>query len=1029
MEQVKKFMVGENVDEVRHSEMPEYAELTKNAGDQPDELHTIRVTGKNGTSEDLTVPQSEMEDFKKAAAGNGDTYEKIINLEMKDGTRKSMTPLEVSRFLRSKEFKASQDHKEAEQGSVALAGAKGAVTGFISGYWGGLKANTSKVVKALPEVALGAEEALGHIINVMPNGGVGDWLVNNSKGYRDYLDAIMPSETKEYLGYEDWSTAVNDFVGNAEALAVKFAPGGGGTLASKLFLETVFQSDAINAFANIYDLSKNGYVAENGEVYGGGKSEIEALSAAGTAYLLNYFGAKTMMKAGGLGETVTKNPLLKFLIGGSAVADVMGTQAAGNKAIENYAMGEEVSNGTLDAFLDGSIEGWLFHGFNAAPGFVIQSATSRADYRRHEQMAREIILSKTETPEGIFELNAMMPKTRELDEALTARKNGEVNTKGVAQAAGLPKTMSQAEINRTLDAINTARQIQAEMNRARMDEVQATALAEEIAKVSEDARVVERIWLKAVEKITDARDLDDPEIREKLVKVAAKEVSNEMSAERENFLAENSRIRGAKISEQMSELEKRGIETWEDAEAADLISRDKYGRYTGGMKAALNVALHGSEELKNAVKNDQLGAEAAEELVTMAYTELGGVPENERKMIMDSIVRRAEGDERVLRRIMRKISDAKESRVDIDKLADEAIGEVNTGAFDSEEAMPGMKIPETPYEGAISAERMKGTELKSRDGGVLGCERFPKVTVEISSEGITVTGLTDEILSKPENQADVAALIKRINDIAEKGDMAVDLGDANAKTVVDAICDEINRGGLEQTQRKMEIRSRLFEVLNESMLGTGVTYDEASFKKALEETGNRRFVDNHGNIYGFVDGEGVIHFNPAAINYNTPIHEYGHLALESIKKINNPLWKRGMELIKDSDYYREIKDNSEMEGSEYSYIRGREEDIRDEALASLIGDRGERLISEKGMGEKLAEWLRDFWAAFKKAIGVADLTEDMIESMTLGEFIDAINAELLKGREFGKKKAKPLSKQSVKTYDEADDSGSNGVLR
>ena len=49
--------------------------------------------------------------------------------------------------------------------------------------------------------------------------------------------------------------------------------------------------------------------------------------------------------------------------------------------------------------------------------------------------------------------------------------------------------------------------------------------------------------------------------------------------------------------------------------------------------------------------------------------------------------------------------------------------------------------------------------------------------------------------------------------------------------------------------------------------------------------------------------------------------------------------------------------------------------------------------------------------------------------MTIGEFVDAMNAELLRGREFGTKKQQPLEKKSIRRYDEDQGAGSNGMLR
>lgn len=485
---------------------------------------------------------------------------------------------------------------------------------------------------------------------------------------------------------------------------------------------------------------------------------------------------------------------------------------------------------------------------------------------------------------------------------------------------------------------------------------------------------------------------------------------NNRRVEEQQRRDELSRIRGAEPSEQMAELEKRGVTSWEDARTKQLIGQDEQGRWTGGARQAINIYLNGSEKMKAAVKNGEISGDLAEELLTLGYCELGNRPKPERDAMIDRIIDECNGD-----------AEAARAR----------IAELKMNLYGNEALAPGeTRQPETAYEGAVNAERMKGTELRSEDGALLGCERFKDVKISVNEDGIITTGLTDALMSAPENQADVAALLVRLNAIAEKTGLPINFGgDENALRVANGIMDAVEREGLAKLQKKMDTRSQLFGTLMKTTLGNGVTYDETSFKAALEKTGNgRQFVDNHGNIYGFVDSEGVIHFNPTAINYNTPIHEYGHVALEAVKKINGNLWKKGMDLVKDSPYYRELLDEIGKE-KDSPYSKFGEDYLRDEALARMIGDKGERLIEGNGLGAELKAWLREFWQAFKGAFGVADLTDEQIDKMTLGNFVDAINAELLRGKEFGTKKAKPLEKRSIRRFEEDQNSGSNGMLR
>ena len=337
--------------------------------------------------------------------------------------------------------------------------------------------------------------------------------------------------------------------------------------------------------------------------------------------------------------------------------------------------------------------------------------------------------------------------------------------------------------------------------------------------------------------------------------------------------------------------------------------------------------------------------------------------------------------------------------------------------------------PTTALGGAEQADRLAGTKLTVFNGMTMGCETFPEAKVNVSADGVTVRGLTADTMAKPENVADVAAFLTHLMRISKRNGIRIEFEDADAAKIAQALVTEISQQGAAKTMAKLETRGKLFGILFKTTLGNGVTYDEAGFKEALKNVSNgRQFVDNHGDVYGFVDGEGVLHFNPATFRMDTPLHEYGHLALEATKKVNNALWKKGNALIKESQYYRDLL--SEIGQDKNSpYREMDEEGLCDEALARMIGDRGAKLVEEKGLDAQLKGWLKEVWKAFKGALGIADLTEEQIERMTVGDFVDTINAELLKGSEFGTKKQKPLEKRSIKRYDEDQTSGSNGLLR
>ena len=1191
MKQVMRFSVDGQTVDVPRDELEEFQAAAADHGAKPDEVQGIRVTGADGRAQDVEVPTSEMSDFEAAASEHGATFEPMRTVKMNDGSVRKMSVGELSQFLRSDAYLKSDDHKETvsqlaqrglDEGSVGWSRVGGFFRGLGYGAWQGAEAAANKIVKAIPETALDIDAAAGHVLKGVSKlgdnavtrsiGRLGEATVQTATAAKAWLDeksSLFNSSTGDRLGYEDWSTAFSDFIGNVAGMAYKFAPGmstgapmgakavatmdakaraalgakvvaesggrllpkagalakiaptdlmGNAVAVSKLqkigayaraalggnfgaYMETVFGSDGINAYAAMYDAA-----IENGMM------PRQAAKIGGEAFLLNYFGGRVMMRAGGMADGI-KSPMWRFLAGGEAISDVMALQAAGNKGLENEATGRPVTEGMGGALWDGKMEGLLFHGLNAVPGAILQKVENRAAYLRHERYRRGFMLDMLKEADGAAELYTMMSSDK-LDAAIRARREvlarqeptaGAVGTEQgkpsvgteqgktaaeqgkaaagaasgataagaeqgkasagteqgkaatgakkkvdfvrLAIAAGVPEVMSRAEMNNLVDALARQRDALNERVRLQMSDERAEALSATIdgpVKALLDEKRLDpkdvndacaRIWLKASEKITDASSLDDPDFRQKLVESATREVVGEMSREKQVQADERSRLRGAPVSAQVGEIEERHITSWEDAEADGLIGKDEKGRWTGGMRQALNIAINGTDRLKAEVRDGKMDGEVAEDLISAAYCELGGRPSDERALLVDRVLDFADGNAESARRLMDKIA-AQERSSDVPlldelkRLEDEVTREMEAGIGASADGPEAARPPQTAYEGAVNAERLKGTELKSRDGGVMGCQRFPEVRVEISQEGIRVDGLTDDLISRPENAADAAALLKRLNDIAERNGLTIDLRDANAKAAADALLDEINRGGLEAAQAKLDTRAKLFGLLFKTTLGNGVTYDEASFRAALKKTSNGRpFIDRHGNIYGMTDGEGVVHFNPAALNFNTPIHEYGHLALEAIRGINPALWQRGKELVRNSDYFKEIKGSSETEGNEYAYLKGRDDAICDEALATLIGDRGERLVEGTRLGAELKAWLKEVWKAFKGALGLADLTEEQIERMTLGEFVDAVNAELLKGSEFGTRKRAPLSKVAIRRYDETNGSGSNGLLR
>ena len=528
-----------------------------------------------------------------------------------------------------------------------------------------------------------------------------------------------------------------------------------------------------------------------------------------------------------------------------------------------------------------------------------------------------------------------------------------------------------------------------------------------------------------------------------------------------------SKVRGAaNVSDQVQGVEDLGITDWKQAEEEGLVERDAFGRLEGKARRALTISLNATDNLKAAVKSGQIDGELAEDMITAAQCELGGKPKDVRNAFIDGILDRAGGDAALARQMVDRLA-AQDRTAGEEKTVDETLdeiaaqvkaesiaqrngvsveegkeaaqtavetadGEMTTlGAVVDAEGTatrPTPRKPETALDGVEQANRLQGTRLRATGDNLLTCETFKSLQVRVDEGGVWVSGLSADMLQNPDNAADAAAVISQLARIAQGNGLRINFADKDSADMAAALAREVNRQGLERTQKKLDLRASLLDVLLKTELSANVTTDEKSFADALAQTSNgSQWKDSHDNIYGFVDRDGNLHLNPRVLDFDTPIHEYGHLALEAVRKVNKTLWQRGMDLIRESEYFAAVKKASQTEGHEYQYLNGRDDAIADEALATMIGDRGAKLVESRGVDAKLKAWIKEVWSAFKSAFGIADLTEEQIETMTLDQFVDVVNAELLKGSEFGARKRAP-SQSSVKAYDESS-GDSNGLYR
>ena len=164
------------------------------------------------------------------------------------------------------------------------------------------------------------------------------------------------------------------------------------------------------------------------------------------------------------------------------------------------------------------------------------------------------------------------------------------------------------------------------------------------------------------------------------------------------------------------------------------------------------------------------------------------------------------------------------------------------------------------------------------------------------------------------------------------------------------------------------------------------------------------FLRDGAVVYGAAVG-GKIYLNAERLNPNTPIHEYTHLWDKACKAKNPELWKRGVELMKQTSVWKEVENDPNYKGLD-------EDGIASEVHSRLTGKDGaallERMSKEalesKGVLkaadkmtviENLKKWLSDFWYWIKDTMTAWSRSE--AEKVSLEDFVNMPISDLAKG--------------------------------
>ena len=133
----------------------------------------------------------------------------------------------------------------------------------------------------------------------------------------------------------------------------------------------------------------------------------------------------------------------------------------------------------------------------------------------------------------------------------------------------------------------------------------------------------------------------------------------------------------------------------------------------------------------------------------------------------------------------------------------------------------------------------------------------------------------------------------------------------------------------------------------------------------------------------YLVGDNTVVINPNLATYDTPIHEFGHIWAKQLMRSNPELWKRGVELLKGSEFMRAVDSIPT-----YQQYRkdGNLAKFYEEVMANAIGKHGANLFTQKSKQNAWNKWMRDFGNWIKSALGIQ--SKSPYGDLTLNDWLD-----------------------------------------
>jgi hypothetical protein len=223
-----------------------------------------------------------------------------------------------------------------------------------------------------------------------------------------------------------------------------------------------------------------------------------------------------------------------------------------------------------------------------------------------------------------------------------------------------------------------------------------------------------------------------------------------------------------------------------------------------------------------------------------------------------------------------------------------------------------------------------------------------------------------------------------------------------------------------QEQTETSIVADLVDRLRKAFPYTKTITDPDVYQAKLDQINALRAKrglppDTKDNLLGFMDfRDNKVYLNASQPNLNTPIHEYAHLWIRSLAETNKELYNRGIELIRETEYYKDLQANG------YNYPS--EQMMVEEALATAIGDKGERIAQAeqksafKQFLEDVKNWLTETFFQDKKE-GIDKLTLEQFLDGSLSDILGGKNLDIVAARGFSAMQHRNLNQTNLNNED------------